>query len=297
MAKEKIKTAVCKHCNEIFELPERKRGGTKRIYCSPSCATKAWAVKYPEKRKAIVKKCADKPESKTKKRLAQRKRRLSNNYGMTIDDFEVLLKRQNHRCFGCMINIDENTARVDHDHDTGKVRGLLCDHCNWVLGHARDNPRVLRRLMAYLDKDLDKKLIYLIGALKNEIRIPEIGNELRAEGYDVMDEWITPGEPADTNWQRYEKIRGRTYEKALRGRAATNIFLFDSAYIEMSDAVVMVAPCGKSGFIELGYARGLGKKTFILMEEEPERYDVMTNFADKICYSLDELKQELKKLK
>jgi hypothetical protein len=136
-----------------------------------------------------------------------------------------------------------------------------------------------------------------MGALKNELRIPEIGNELRLDGYDVMDEWVTPGEHADENWQRYEKIRGRTYKEALKGRAATNIFLFDRSYIDVFDVGVLVLPCGKSAFLELGYAKGRGKKTFILLDgQEPTRFDIMPNFADKVCYDLDELKAELKKI-
>ena len=113
-----------------------------------------------------------------------------------------------------------------------------------------------------------------------------------------MDEWITPGEHADENWQRYEKIRGRNYKEALKGIAATNIFLFDRSYIDISDVGVLVLPCGKSAFLELGYAKGCGKKTFILLDgHEPPRYDIMPNFVDKVCFDIEELKQELKKIK
>jgi hypothetical protein len=110
-----------------------------------------------------------------------------------------------------------------------------------------------------------------------------------------MDEWITPGEHADENWQRYEKIRGRNYKEALKGRAATNIFMFDRSYIDVFDVAILIMPCGKSGFLELGYAKGRSKKTFIFLDgKDPERYDIMPNFADKICLTLEELIQELK---
>jgi hypothetical protein len=209
------------------------------------------------------------------------------------DEFQIQLHRQNYSCYGCLKKIDKNSAIIDNV--TGKFRGLLCEQCNSILRFAKDSPITLRRLMAYLDYKRDMFSVYLIGALKNELRIPEIGNILREEGYDVMDEWITPGQHADENWQRYEKIRGRTYKQALYGRAATNIYLFDKSYIDIFDAAVCIMPAGKSAFIELGYAKGRGKKTFILLDgQDPERYDIMPNIVDKVCFNIEELKEELK---
>lgn len=147
--------------------------------------------------------------------------------------------------------------------------------------------------MAYLDRDISKTMIYLIGALKNP-RIPEVAIELRKHNFDVMDEWYTPGPHADENWQKYEAQRGRTYAEALRGRAATNIFLFDKSYLDLSDIVILVMPAGKSAMIELGYAKGRGKRTYILLDgQDPDRYDIMPGFADKIIPDLNSLVKEL----
>ena len=215
----------------------------------------------------------------------------------TEHEYLQQLQRQNFSCYGCLQLINDtsdHTPHIDHDHRTGKVRGLLCSNCNHALGMVHDDPTILRRLMAYLDYDLTKQHIYLIGTLKNT-RIPEIGNTLRAEGYDVMDEWFTPGEFADTNWQAYEKQRGRTYAEALKGRAATNIFLFDRSYLDMSDTAILVMPVGKSGMIELGYAKGRGKNTYILLDGvEPERYDIMPKFADMVCNTQEDLVKALR---
>ena len=41
---------------------------------------------------------------------------------------------------------------IDHNHDTGKVRGRICWHCNVALGHARDNVNVLRGLALYIEE-------------------------------------------------------------------------------------------------------------------------------------------------
>lgn len=216
-------------------------------------------------------------------------------HGITKEIFQKQLARQNFCCLGCLSLLTEKTADIDHCHKTNTFRGLLCHACNVTLGFAKDSPGTLRRLQAYLDYRIDKTNIYLIGALKNK-RIPEIGNLLRGKGYDVMDEWFTPGEHADTNWQEYEKKRGRTYKEALQGRAAQNIFLFDRSYIDHSDIAVLVTPCGKSGMLEIGYARGREKHTIIFLDgAEPDRYDIMPNLVDVVCKTENELLEELKR--
>jgi nucleoside 2-deoxyribosyltransferase len=54
-----------------------------------------------------------------------------------------------------------------------------------------------------------------------------------------------------------------------------------------------VMPAGKSGHIELGYAVGQGKPGYILLEKEPERWDLMYAFATKIFYHIELLTEEL----
>lgn len=55
----------------------------------------------------------------------------------------------------CVICGDEGTLVVDHDHTTGKVRGLLCNHCNRGLGHFRDSPMLLEFAAQYLYASAD----------------------------------------------------------------------------------------------------------------------------------------------
>lgn len=279
----------CPVCDEVFLQPCRRQGGGVRsIYCSARCRSKDWIRGNGASRKASILKYDNKPESKEKKKDRTRRTTLS-KYGWTEAQFQHQLQRQNFSCYGCLERLDTYTARIDHCHETQKVRGLLCNHCNWALGLAKDSPAILRRLMAYLDHQREKTNIYLIGTLKN-LRIPDIGNILRAEGYDVMDEWFTPGELADLNWQEYEKKRGRSYAEALKGRAATNIFMFDRSYLDHCDIAVLVMPAGKSGMLELGYAKGRGKYTIIFLDgTEPDRYDIMPKFADQVCVTEEDL--------
>lgn len=67
-------------------------------------------------------------------------------YGVSPQDIKRMLDSQNGKCVGCGLNPTD----LDHDHLTGKNRGLLCRHCNLILGHARDNPEVLEKLAVYL---------------------------------------------------------------------------------------------------------------------------------------------------
>lgn len=273
---------LCPVCLSTFPHKTRSQGGGKlRIFCSPKCRSLDWSRGNRRSRKASITKYETVPVNKVKKRDRTRKATLL-KYGWTEADFERQLDRQQYSCGGCLARIDRTTARIDHDHATGRTRGLLCSACNFGLGHLRDDPTILRRLMAYMDRDITQTHIYLIGALKNP-RIPVVGNKLRDMGFDVMDEWHTPGPEADTNWQAYETLRGRNYSRALRGRSATNAFLFDRAYLDQADLAILIMPAGKSGMLELGYASGRGKTTCLYLDgQDPDRYDLMPNFADYV---------------
>ena len=79
---------------------------------------------------------------------------LKRRYGITVEDYENLLKQQH---FGCAIcgtpscKTGRNFA-VDHCHETGKVRGLLCAGCNQGLGNFKDDVGYLEDAISYLRK-------------------------------------------------------------------------------------------------------------------------------------------------
>lgn len=89
------------------------------------------------------------------------KQKLKKLYGLTIEDIEGMLKNQNYKCAICGreiflhgSSVDKNKiARVDHNHETGKVRGLLCDDCNIGLGKFMDNTEYLLGAISYLNKN------------------------------------------------------------------------------------------------------------------------------------------------
>jgi hypothetical protein len=133
--------------------------------------------------------------------------------------------------------------------------------------------------------------VYLIGSLRNP-RVPEIAKQLRAEGFDVFDDWYAAGPEADDYWQRYEKARGKSYSEALKGYPAQHVYEYDKSHLDRAHIGVLVMPAGKSGHLELGYMVGQGKTTFILLPEEPgpdSRWDVMYKFANDVLYDIPEL--------
>jgi hypothetical protein len=140
---------------------------------------------------------------------------------------------------------------------------------------------------------LIKGQIYLIGSLRNSA-ITTLGNALRAEGFSIFDDWMAAGPEADDYWQKYETEKGHSYKEALDGAAAKNVFEFDKRHLDASVAAVLVLPAGRSGHLELGYMAGRGKYTSILFDKTPERYDVMYQFANSVCFTYDELLEALK---
>ena len=147
---------------------------------------------------------------------------------------------------------------------------------------------------------MTKKVIYLIGSLRNE-KVPELANKIRDLnlGFEVFDDWFAPGPEADDFWRKYEKTRGTSYKQALKNWAAKHIFEFDKFHIDRADIGILYMPCGKSGFLELGYMIGRGKKCYIIFDDEPEndRWDIMFQFAGDVCFGFDELKEKLINLK
>jgi len=131
-------------------------------------------------------------------------------------------------------------------------------------------------------------MIYLIGSLRNP-KVPEIANVLREAGHDVFDDWYAAGPEADDRWRDYERGRGHGFQGALQGFAARNVFEFDRRHLERADAVVLVLPAGKSGHLELGWALGQGKRGYILLDDDPDRFDVMYQFATRVVSNIDDL--------
>lgn len=73
-------------------------------------------------------------------------------YGIIQEEFDTNLKSQNFACAICKISFsDTNRVSVDHCHNSGRVRGLVCFHCNTGLGHFKDDSNLLQKAIDYLN--------------------------------------------------------------------------------------------------------------------------------------------------
>jgi hypothetical protein len=175
------KTKICTKCGAEKPEADFNRYGGKKRGIRPDCRVcqharnAAYIEKNREKRKAyhrqwrldhydeyVGKDAAwrarnkDKIKAKNARRAGNTSRgyNLCGKYGITEADYAVLFERQSGRCAVCRTDKPGgmgNRLHVDHDHVTGKVRGLLCHHCNSGLGNLRDDILRLKAAIAYLE--------------------------------------------------------------------------------------------------------------------------------------------------
>ena len=86
----------------------------------------------------------------------RRKAHLKRAFGLTPDEYNIMVKKQNGRCAICNGKNKNNwNLAIDHDHKTGKIRQLLCASCNVILGTAYDDINILKAAIKYLQKHND----------------------------------------------------------------------------------------------------------------------------------------------
>lgn len=99
-------------------------------------------------------------QSRDKQYRLIKNQNLRANFGIGIDQFEWLLEKNNGVCWICSLPEEQksndktpysNTLSVDHSHQTGMIRGLLCSSCNFGVGKFRDSPLIFAKAIAYLE--------------------------------------------------------------------------------------------------------------------------------------------------
>lgn len=110
----------------------------------------AQSPKGKKQKKEYWKKYKQNPEVK----LYYTKVRLKKEYNLSIEEHKKMFIDQNYCCAICNKHQSEftRTFHVDHDHKTGKVRELLCQHCNHLLGNSWENTEILEKAIKYLIK-------------------------------------------------------------------------------------------------------------------------------------------------
>jgi hypothetical protein len=84
---------------------------------------------------------------------ASRRSHLKRAFGITPEQFDELFLKQDNKCAICRTDTPSGRGwHVDHCHASGKIRGILCHHCNVILGHAKDSASKLQACVGYLNR-------------------------------------------------------------------------------------------------------------------------------------------------
>jgi hypothetical protein len=111
---------------------------------------------YREKNKKRISLRASEWHTKNRSRILEEKKKRSrmSNYGVSEQDYKVMLSQQDGACAICGKNKNYggpgNCLQIDHCHDKGVVRGLLCSNCNTGLGKFGDDIEIMERAVKYL---------------------------------------------------------------------------------------------------------------------------------------------------
>ncbi len=165
----------------------------------------------------------------------------------------------------------------------------------WLLGR-RPLVGVAGRFDCWKVEDVKNRKIYVASSWRNE-RQPHVVENLRDRGHEVYD-FRHPGGQEDDgfSWRAidpdWESWTPEQYRQNLSHPAAVQGFRFDLMAMEWADTFVLVMPCGRSAHLELGWAIGAGKESFILLgdDQEPE---LMYKLADHICVGWNDFTEKL----
>lgn len=125
---------VCAHCEQLIASDRRRRGPVS--YCSRACKEAAYLASG-------------------RAAAACTKSYFKRNYGLTMADVEDLRSRPCDICGTTEWNGRHKQAHIDHDHATGRIRGVLCSECNTGLGKFGDDIGRLEAAVRYLSRSID----------------------------------------------------------------------------------------------------------------------------------------------
>lgn len=149
---------ACSHCGTQFSF---ERGNFR--YCSRLCSSRAWWKRNKDKpsikqrRRLYYEKNKEKVLTRSREWASanvDKRKRIARTYqvglyGLTVEQYEVMHRRQEGKCLICD---QQKVLVVDHNHQTNEVRGLLCGSCNRGIGLLKDDIMNLTKAIAYLER-------------------------------------------------------------------------------------------------------------------------------------------------
>ena len=132
---------TCKKCNstkpidDFYNDKNSKDGKTAECKECRKAAERSYYHKHSEKRKISFK---------------NRRLKKSNGEELTLEKYQNMLSMQDNKCGIC--SNEMKNPYVDHNHLTGKIRMLLCHHCNCLIGNSKENINILQSAINYIQK-------------------------------------------------------------------------------------------------------------------------------------------------
>jgi len=127
------KSWQCKKCRADYRRSERVRARTS-----------VYNKKYAKENLDLI-------------RQKERRNNLKYKFGLTVQQYDKMFQDQGGECKICSIAQSQLKKKlcVDHNHDTGRIRGLLCDSCNRAMGLLKESIPVIEKIIDYLKKDAE----------------------------------------------------------------------------------------------------------------------------------------------
>lgn len=146
---------TCTVCKEIKPLSDFYWHKSTNRYCSEckECTrkrSKRYRVEHPDKIREMRQNY--KERRKEIRYKTDRNAHLKRKYKISESDYKVMYENQNGCCLICGIKKEYGKLCIDHSHQNGNVRGLLCSSCNFAIGLLKDDVKLVKRVISYLEK-------------------------------------------------------------------------------------------------------------------------------------------------
>lgn len=150
-------TRICTKCEKEKPIEKFNRfvrkGKEYREHTCMACRQNIWRKDPKNLAKSVERTRSWNENNKEYVKRNKRERDLKRLYGITTEQFHTLLEEQNYQCKICGTpHTEEKYLHVDHCHNTGVVRGLLCTKCNTGLGLFNEDLNLLTKAQKYLDE-------------------------------------------------------------------------------------------------------------------------------------------------
>ena len=155
----KIPSKICPKCKidkdySLYGKNKNYKDGLSS-YCRECRSAAQLLIAHSDEYKNYIRPIRKKwvEDNKEKVALCHKISHLWRKYNMSLEQYIELVEEQHGLCAICGLPASTNNVLyVDHDHTINKVRGLLCQHCNSVIGFANDNIEILEQAINYIKK-------------------------------------------------------------------------------------------------------------------------------------------------